>query len=61
MLSSEHQAGLNPAVVDVLAIAVLLLPTKLERGHAQIRQGQRSLRPFGLGLATQKLTGVLDG
>jgi hypothetical protein len=39
----------------MLAVAVLLLPAELERSRAQVRQGQRSLRSFGLGLTAQEL------
>jgi hypothetical protein len=33
----------------------LLLPAELERGDAQVGQGERGLGSFGLGLAAQEL------
>jgi len=41
----EHQAGLRPATGGTLAVGVLLLPAELQRGHAQVREGERRVPP----------------
>ena len=45
---------ITQASLGMLAVGVLLLPAELERGDAQIRQGERSLGCFGLGRAADE-------
>jgi hypothetical protein len=49
------QAGVDPAA-GLLPVGVLLLPSELEGSHAQVGEGERSFRSFGLGGAPQELS-----
>jgi hypothetical protein len=50
----EHQAGINPGFPSTLTVSILLLLAELERGDAQVRQGERCLGCISLGPAADE-------
>ena len=55
--SSEHQSAIDPGIPGPGPVTVSVLPllAELQRGHAGIRQRQRSFRRVGLGAAADEL------
>jgi hypothetical protein len=51
----EDQAGVDPGVSRAFPVGLLLLPAELQCRDAQVREGERGLGCFGLGLAAKKL------
>jgi hypothetical protein len=53
---SEHQTGVDPSSANPGPVGILLLLAELERGDAEVREGERSVGSFRFGLAAQELT-----
>jgi hypothetical protein len=55
MPGGKHQAGVDPGSVSLGTVGLLLLFAELQRSHAEVRQRQRRLGWFGLGLTADEL------
>ena len=55
MPGGEDQAGVDPGVSRAFPVGLLLLPAELQCRDAQVGEGERGLRRFGLGLAAKEL------